>query len=1024
MVSSRSNESFGQYQGVKNSNFILTALQNSISRLLEDEDISIDVLLNQLLKEAGHSLHTSRAFVFSANKQASGDYLLSQTHEWTAEGIEPHLNNPVTRHVNLAELGLSHWQSQFLNQELIHLSSSALNSAEKLLFRKLRIVEIVMLPIFINAEWRGFIGFDESASLRGWLDVEKSALMLLAKIIGSAMGFIELKQAKQLAEKQASDVQQKIYEALESAEHGVWDWDVRTNKVFYSKALQKQLGYDEYTFNDDMSEWSSRVHPDDIAMTQQLVRDHIDGKSPIYRAEFRMQKKDGSYAWILAIGKVIRDEHGEAIRLFGTHTDLSFQKDLEEQLFEQQQLLESLVQGFPDLVWLKDKDGVYLAANSRFEEFLGQPAHKIIGKTDYDYVDKDLADFFRAHDISAMKNGYLTMNEETITFASDGHQETLETIKTPIHHKNGELIGVLGVGRDITERKCAEEQAKLAASVFKNAHEGIMICDANVEVIDVNPEFERLSGYSKRHILGENPRVLSAGITEPKYYQALWQQIKEHGYWQGELVNRKKSGQVYPVLSNISVIKDENQEITHYVSIFTDITHLKVNQKKLEHMAHYDALTGLPNRVLLAERLEKAIQRCTQDDLTLAVCFIDLDNFKPINDLLGHAAGDRLLKILSERLTKNLRTDDTLARIGGDEFILLLNQKNKEEINLITQKVLEIIEQPLKIDSHQFTLSASMGVALFPDEQSDADTLLRHADQAMYEAKLKGKNRAQYFDIDAAKAYKQSTEQQIVLTRALEQDQFILYFQPKVNLKTNQIIGFEALIRWHHPEKGLLLPNEFLPAIEQLKLSFELDLWVLKQSLKQLLIWFQNGVPYVLSINVSPGSLLTERYVNALEHAFEDYSQLTPSHLELEVLESTNFSEIEIARQHLHRIKQIGIRVALDDFGTGASSLSYLKNLPADAVKIDKSFIFDILEDRNDLAIVEGIIQLARVFELDVIAEGVESEKHAGLLVAMGCYLVQGYWISRPIAPEILADFIRNWEHKNAIKCEEGINHG
>jgi diguanylate cyclase (GGDEF)-like protein/PAS domain S-box-containing protein len=720
---------------------------------------------------------------------------------------------------------------------------------------------------------------------------------------------------------------------------------------------------------------------------------------------------------MLAIAKAIRDENGNPIRLPGTHTDLTFQKELESELNKQQELLHSLVRGFPDLVWLKDRDGVYLAANTRFEDFFGHPSSEIMGNTDYDFVDKDLADFFRDHDKKAIARGSPSINEETITFASDGHQETLETIKTPIHFKNGDLIGVLSVGRDITERKKAQEQLILAASVFANAHDGILICNAEVEIIDVNPVFESISGYSKDEVIGKNPRLLSSGNQSKNFYKKLWNDLKNKGFWQGEILNRRKTGEFYPILSNISCIKNNHGQITHYLSIFTDITQLKNHQKKLENLAHFDALTGLPNRVLLAERLDREIIRTKRELNMLAVCFIDLDNFKPVNDQLGHATGDDLLKLLSKRLSEFIREGDTLARIGGDEFILLLSsQTNRSLVKILAEKILKEIEKPLTLNGQIFHISASMGITLYPEDNSDPDALIRHADQAMYEAKLLGKSRIHLFDVAANEAYIEHNAFISEATQAIKENRFILYFQPKVNIKSKIIIGFEALIRWQHPQKGLLFPSDFLPTIEQHKLSYDLDLWVLDQALSQLEDWRRRNFDIVLSINITPNSLLSEVFIDELERKLKQHQKLKPQNLEIEIVETSNFSEIETAQIHLRRLKSLGIRVAIDDFGTGASSLSYLKNLPANVVKIDQSFVFDILEDRNDLAIVEGIIQLARVFDLDVVAEGVETKEHAEILYALGCHIIQGYWIAKPIQPDLVNDFILNWQIPNDFK--------
>ena len=990
-------------------NKVLLALQASQKALFEDDITQSDVF-NTLLKNLGASTHASRAYLFETYHETGRPPLIKQTHEWAAEGIEPQIDNPDISHVSLEEIGLKRWQTILSSGQMINEIVANLPPEEQAILAEQNILSLLIMPIFIKNQWRGFIGLDFCEHTYQMTDFERNLLNLYANMVSATLGFNELKASKHQTELLAQDVQQKIHDALEAAEHGVWEWDLTTDKVYYSEILQKQLGYNGHEFTDALTEWSGRVHPDDVDNTIQAVQAHLKGDTDIYRAEFRMRKKDGSYAWMLAIAKATRDANGKPLKLSGTHTDLTQQKELEAALIKQQDISKSLINGFPDLVWLKDEQGVYLAANHRFEDFFGHSTEAIIGNTDYDFVDQALADFFRAHDQKTMAKGGPSINEETITFAKDGHQETIETIKIPIVQNDGKLLGVLGVGRDITDRKKAQAQLSLSASVFSNAHEGILICDKEVKIIDVNPFFQEISGYSKEEALGKNPNIFASGIHDSSFYETMWAQIKTKGFWKGEIWNRNKSGELYAILSNISIIYDEKGEISHYLSVFTDISYLKAHQEQLENMAHFDSLTKLPNRVLLADRLQQAINRSKRNETILAVCFIDLDDFKPVNDTHGHNVGDKLLIELAKRLHAHLREEDTLARIGGDEFVLLLEcLEGKDDITHLVNKLLSLIIEPFNIDNKTLTLSASIGITLYPDDHSDADTLLRHSDQSMYEAKLLGKNRLHFFDVTANQAYLELNQSLSEIQNALRNDEFVLYFQPKVSLSQRTIIGFESLIRWNHPKKGLLFPDAFLPVIDGHLLTHELDSWVLQKAFKQLADFCAHDQNYILSINISPASLLTEDFIHELQNQLNNHPQIKPYCLEIEVLETSNFREIEIAQKNLKTIQGLGVRVALDDFGTGASSLSYLKNLPANIIKIDQSFIFDILVDPSDLAIVKGIIQLAEAFDLDVIAEGVETLEHVQKLQEIGCDLIQGYWIAKPLPVDQLPDFIDNW---------------
>lgn len=988
---------------------ILLAIQNSIPTLFEI-DFNDSEAIHATLRKIGKPINASRVYMFNTFENNDGETLITPAHEWAAPQTESLIKNPKLQNVTLADLGIGRWQDLLSSGQVIHSKVSELPLSEQAVLIDKDVKFITVFPIFVNHSLRGLIGFDESNETSSWNEVELSAFKTFSKILGNALDFIEFKEATRIAKKEAADVQRKIHDALESAEHGVWEWDLTTDKVYYSEILQKQLGYNGHEFSDALSEWSGRVHPDDLEKTIQEVQEHIKGKTPNYRAEFRMRKKDGSYAWMLAIARVIKDKNGKPIRLSGTHTDLTPQKELEAELVKQQKILESLINDSPDLIWLKDAEGVYLAANKRFEDLYGRSRKEIIGNTDYDFVSKELADFFRDHDKRAMHKDGSSMNEETLTFAKDGHQEVLETIKTPIKQQDGTLLGVLGVGRDITERKELQAQQSLAAKVFSNAHEGIIICDKNSLIIDVNPIFEEISGYSKKEIMGKNPRTLSSGRQNKTFYQNLWAELKTNGFWRGELWNRKKSGEFYAILSNISVIFDEEGKVSHYLSVFTDISYLKTHQEQLENMAHYDPLTQMPNRALLSDRLDQAIIQADRRNELLAVCFIDLDNFKPINDTLGHSAGDKLLIELSKRIQNHIREEDTLARIGGDEFVLLLKeQSSKESISKLANYILELTTEPFEINGKRINLSASMGVSIYPHDRSNSDGLIRHADQAMYEAKQLGKNQCYFFDVDAAQAYQAFNQSIAEIQKALKHSEFTLYLQPKVSLSKKTIIGFEALIRWNHPTKGLLFPNAFLSTLEGHQLTQDLDNWVVNQAFKYLCKLKENEENFVLSINISPTSLLSSVFISELESQLQKHVDVNPSNLEIEVLETSDFIEIEIARKNLKKIQKLGIRVALDDFGTGASSLSYLKNLPTNIIKIDQSFIFDILVDKSDLAIVEGIIQLARIFNLEVIAEGVETIEQAQKLYDLGCDLIQGYWISKPLPANELPNFIDNW---------------
>jgi diguanylate cyclase (GGDEF)-like protein/PAS domain S-box-containing protein len=672
--------------------------------------------------------------------------------------------------------------------------------------------------------------------------------------------------------------------------------------------------------------------------------------------------------------------------------------------------LQTLIKTLPDLVWLKDIDGVYLSCNCRFEQFVGVSESDLIGKTDFDLFDEPLAEFFRANDGVAMRNNCATVNEELITFANDGHSEMLETTKTPMFDSHGKLIGVLGIGHNITKRKEAEADLQLAASVFSHAREGIVIADADGIIVKVNDTFTAITGYSREEALGQNPRMLRSGLQSPESYAAMWKAIGENDHWSGEIWNRRKNGELYVEMITISAVRDASGAVRNYVALCTDITPMKEHQQQLDHIAHYDALTGLPNRVLLADRLQQAIGQSMRRGQSLAVVYLDLDGFKTVNDNHGHHVGDELLIAVAHRMKAGMRENNILARIGGDEFVaVLVDLVRPEDYEPVLARLLQAAAEPVTVGELVLHVSASIGVTLYPQDNVDADLLIRHADQAMYQAKQAGKNRYHLFDVAQDAAVTTRHESLGHIRHALDQREFVLYYQPKVNMKTGEVVGAEALIRWQHPERGLLPPATFLPIIENHAISVELGEWVIDTALTQMERWQAAGFDLPVSVNVGARQLQQGDFVHSLSTLLAAHPTIAPGSLELEILETSALEDIVQVSEVMHACRALGVRFALDDFGTGYSSLSYLKRLPVELLKIDQSFVRDMLDDPEDLAIIEGVLGLAAAFGREVIAEGVETVVHGELLLPMGCELAQGYGIARPMPAGELPGWAATW---------------
>ncbi|MBS1155256.1 MAG: diguanylate cyclase/phosphodiesterase with and sensor(s) [Proteobacteria bacterium] len=553
--------------------------------------------------------------------------------------------------------------------------------------------------------------------------------------------------------------------------------------------------------------------------------------------------------------------------------------------------------------------------------------------------------------------------------------------------------------RDITERKVAEEKLQLAASVFTHAREGIMITDADGTIIDVNDTFSRITGYCRDEVLGHNLRLFSFAPPDQEYCSAMWQALAEKGHWDGEIWNRHKNGEEYAVMLTISAVREPQGNTRQYVALFSDVTSLKAHERELEHIAHYDALTTLPNRVLLADRLRQAMAQITRRGQQLAVVFLDLDGFKAVNDRHGHEAGDQLLIALAKRIKQTLREGDTLARIGGDEFVAVLpDLADTEAAVSILNRMLVAAAEPVPFGDLTLHVSASLGVTYYPQaEEVDADQLLRQADQAMYQAKLIGKNRFHLFDaaLDrSARGYHESLER---IRQALNNDEFVLYYQPKVNMRTGEMIGAEALIRWQHPERGLLLPEVFLPLIEQHPLAIKIGEWVINKAMAQMEIWHSAGLNIPVSVNIGAYQLEQADFVKRLREILKKHPAVRPGDLQLEVLESSALEDLSKVTQIIEECRESGVSFALDDFGTGYSSLTYLKRLPVNKLKLDQSFMCDKLDNPDDRALLEGVLSLAVALHRQIIAEGVETVGHGELLLQLGCELAQGFGIARPM---------------------------
>ncbi|MFO7248856.1 MAG: EAL domain-containing protein, partial [Bacillota bacterium] len=562
--------------------------------------------------------------------------------------------------------------------------------------------------------------------------------------------------------------------------------------------------------------------------------------------------------------------------------------------------------------------------------------------------------------------------------------------------------------RLMAANRSAKEAQRLASFVFQYAQEGIMITDAEGTILYVNPAFTAITGYTEEEVRGKNPRLLKSGRHDAFFYRQMWESVRRTGQWRGEIWNRRKNGEIYPEWLTISAIKNEKGRITHYVAVFTDITERKRYEEQIKHQALHDPLTDLPNRRLFHDRLAHAIREAKETQRKVAVLFLDLDRFKNINDTLGHILGDELLRHVAKRLSSCVPREGVLARIGGDEFAVLLPALTaRAEAERVAKDIVDRFTQPIALGERSLYVSISVGISLYPDDGDDCPTLIKNADMAMYCAKEEGGNRYRFFTPGMRLETVQRWQLENGMRQALELGELQLVYQPQVEAQTGRMVGVEALLRWHHPEQGVMSPATFIPLAEETGFIVPIGDWVLRTACAQAKAWQEAGLPPIrVAVNLSARQFQEGRLEATVRRVLAE-TGLEPQFLELEITEGIMMTNHTQTVEQLHRLKALGVKVAIDDFGIGYSSLGYLKKFPIDTLKIDKSFIRDCTDVPEDAAIVKAVIALAKNLNIPVVAEGVENPRQLAFLCAEGCDVIQGYLYSPPVSAEEVAELLR-----------------
>jgi diguanylate cyclase (GGDEF)-like protein/PAS domain S-box-containing protein len=747
------------------------------------------------------------------------------------------------------------------------------------------------------------------------------------------------------------------------------------------------------------SDFINLIHPSDRKRLAETHQKRMAGYSVPSRYEALGLGKNGRPVFIEIAAANYRDGSDRVVALI---IDITERKQAEVALAQSQQDYRELVESVQAIMWRATPDGTFTFVSHEAEALLGYPLAEwtespTFWKDKMHPDDRDwVVEYFMSESIKLRSHVF-----DYRMIAADGRVVWMQDIVRVIPNKSitrpQELVGVM---LDITARKEAEASLRLSRQVFENTAEGILITDANFNVLEVNQAYINITGYSREEIVGNPPVVMSTGLHDKQYYDEIWQVIKTKGQWVGEILSRRKNGESYPEWLSISRVTDSKDVVQNYVAVFTDITLRKQSEERLQFLASHDALTHLPNRALLQERIEQALLRAQRSHKKIAVLFIDLDRFKVINDTLGHQAGDMLLQEAARRLKECLRLSDTVARQGGDEFVVLVEDfADAQYLTAVARKIMSVLAQPFVLLNQELYISASIGISVYPEDGVDLFALLKNADVAMYRAKEHGKNTFHFYAADSNVHSVERLALENSLRRALERNEFILHYQAKVDLLSMQIVGAEALLRWQHPTFGLLLPSEFISLAEETGLIIAIGEWALKEACREAYGWRLTEQPLRVGVNLSARQFREDGLQQTIVDALAE-SGLTADCLELEITESIIMQNAERASELLQYFRDLGAHVLIDDFGTGYSSLGYLKHFPIDSLKIDRSFVRDIPHDSDDVAITQAIIAMARSLKIKVIAEGVETQAQLKFLQEQGCNQIQGYIFSEPLPPE------------------------
>lgn len=883
------------------------------------------------------------------------------------------------------------------------------------------------------------------------VDFISTSINALAHLIGITSKEVQEETKTLKANNRSSQEDKERMElAFEGTNEGIWDWSILDNSVYFSPRWKEMLGYHNEELPNEVPTWADRIHPDDVERTWADVYKNVNGETEYYENIHRLKHKNGHWVWILDRGKTQYDESGKAIRMIGTHVDITEEKEEHKQT----DINSASINGLTHLINITsdevNEQTKTIKASNHLNQQLKERMELALSGSKTSVLDWDFTD--NSIYISPSWKEMLGFRDEelpnsTATWYQRAHPDDKKVVLQMIRehqenkikyfecnhrlkHKNGHWVWVLGRAQilydengkkvrmigthtDITEEK--ELQLKYAhqAQIIKQIHDSVISTDFDGYITSWNLRSERLLGYKADEMIGKH----IAAIYLEEDYESLQKNIDklmQKGEHKVEVRLVKKSKEVIFADLSLSLLKDEKRKPIGMVGYVQDITkrkrsedELKKQKNILRYQAHHDALTELPNRVLFTDRLEQGIEKAKRQKVGLALFFIDLDKFKHINDSLGHGVGDSVLKLVAKRLEGIIRKEDTLARLSGDEFTVIMEELTQpEDASLLAEKILEVLAEPMHIDDYILYVSGSIGISLYPQDAADAQYLLKYADTAMYKAKEEGRNNFQFYSSDMTEFALEHMALKTSLRQAIDNGEFIIHYQPQISTCTNTLVGLEALVRWEHPTMGTLTPNTFIPLAEETGMIVEIDHWVMKTAMQQIAKWYGAGLkPGILALNVSTNQLESTDFFQKIEENMKRYG-FKSKWLELEITEGQMLKKPEEVIDKLEKINNLGIGISIDDFGTGYSSLSLLKRLPINRLKIDQSFIKDIPKNEEDVAIVKAILALAGSLKLDLIAEGVETLAQRDFLIENGCINIQGNYYSPPVPEKEMKEIL------------------